>query len=213
MHYPLYTCPPLYSLPNFTQHSQTQIQAEEHSTVFFRFDKSDPICIITRPSSVRFSAICCTQRHFAMLSSSFFQITTCCYTFYIMLYVLRYAIRYALGPNLGRDQTVMLDWRDDEKMTLEKLLRPSWSYQRVFISRWFYKFLDSHWTASQKSQNPNPAEEFGQKLEIRIIVSDSGRWICEFVNCLGRCCEFFHTPNTSRWTRWQVWHVWNTYSP
>ena len=37
----------------------------------------------------------------------------------------RAAIRYALGANLGKDQTVMLDWWDDEKMTLEKLLRTS----------------------------------------------------------------------------------------
>ena len=34
----------------------------------------------------------------------------------------RAAIRYALGANLSEDQTVMLDWGDDEKMTLEKLL-------------------------------------------------------------------------------------------
>ena len=52
------------------------------------------------------------------------------------------AIRYALGANLGKDQTVMLDWWDGEKMTLEKLAQLMIS--EGYILRLFSEFLHSH---------------------------------------------------------------------
>ena len=110
----------------------------------------------------------------------------------------RPAIRYALGSNLGKDQTVMLDWWDDEKMTLEKLLQPSWWYQKL---KYFYIFNE----LLLRYPEPRLAEEFGLscnfldlELKIRITV-----WVWT-------CYEFFHTRNTSRWTSWQSCHVWNT---
>ena len=76
----------------------------------------------------------------------------------------RAAIRYALGANLGEDQTVMLDWSDDEKMTLEKLLPgPVDDIRRLYFEVVSWVFTFSLECFSEKPE-PSLAEEFGQKL-------------------------------------------------
>ena len=86
--------------------------------------------------------------YFAQYAQLLLQRTICLQDitdFAVHFFRLRRAIRYALGANLGKDQTVMLDWWDDEKMTVEKLPRPSWWYQKVIFwgcFRTFYLLIE-----------------------------------------------------------------------